>query len=83
VEYQVRPDDILRTLRDGEKVRHYDRYRRPPKSTVAIETSREGLQPFACLVIDRPPNGVDDSLYSKLRIEAELGKDQRLTRRPQ
>jgi hypothetical protein len=81
VEYLVRPSDLLRTLREGDKVRHYDVYRRPPKSAVSIELTREGSTTFAGLVIDRPPNGVDDSLYSNLRIEAEIDKDRRLTRR--
>jgi hypothetical protein len=81
VEYLVRPGDILRTLREGEKVRHFDLYRRPPKAAVSIEVTREGSLPFASLVVDRPPNGVDDSLYHELRIEAELGKNQRLTPR--
>ncbi len=77
VEYQVRPGDIVRTLREGGKVRHHDLYRRPARSTVHFEVAREGSRPFATLRIDRPPNGIDDSVYDDFRIVGELGKDQR------
>ena len=83
VEYLVRPGDILRTVREGDKVRHYDLYRRPPRASVRIDVTREGSLSFATLILDRPPDGRDDSLYHDYRIEAELGKDHRLTPRPE
>ena len=83
VEYQVRPLDILRTLREGDKVRRYETYRRPSRSSAAIEVRAEGHRPFASLVVDRPSDGRDDSLYRDYRIEAELGKDRRINPRPE
>ncbi len=77
VEYLVRPGDIVRTLRQGDKVKHYDLYRRPTNADVRIESSRDGATTFASLVIDRPLDGKEDSLYRDFRIEAELGQDQR------
>jgi prepilin-type N-terminal cleavage/methylation domain-containing protein len=82
IEYQVRPNDILRTVREGEKVRHRELYRKPARATVRIELANEGARTFASLVVDRQPDGRDDSLYRDYRIEAELGKDRRLTPRP-
>ena len=81
VEYLVRPRDVLRTLREGEKVRRFETYRRPPRASVRIFVTGEGPRPFATLVFDRPADGRDDSLYRDYRIEAELGKDSRLTPR--
>lgn len=81
VEYQVRPLDVLRTLREGDKVRRYETYRRPSRSSVAIEVRAEGTKPFASLVVDRPADGRDNSLYRDYRIEAELGKDRRINPR--
>jgi hypothetical protein len=77
VEYLVRPADIVRTLREGDKVRHYDLYRRPLNASFRLEVTRDGAIPFAALVIDRPIDGKENSLYRDFRIEAELGKDQR------
>jgi prepilin-type N-terminal cleavage/methylation domain-containing protein len=83
VEYQVRRSDILRTVREGEKVRHYEIYRKPARSTVRFDRINDGPRSFAVLVVDRPADGQDDSLYRDYRIEAELGKDRRLTPRPE
>ncbi len=83
VEYLVRPADMLRTLREGTKVRRYETYRTPARSRVRMEISGDGPGSFATLVIDRPADGQDDSLYRDYRIEAELGKDRRLARRPE
>lgn len=83
VDYQVRPDDILRTLREGEKVRRFEVYRRPSRTAVRLEVEKEGPRPFASLVLDRPPDGREDSFYQDYRIEAELGKDHRLNSRPE
>jgi prepilin-type N-terminal cleavage/methylation domain-containing protein len=83
VEYQIRPKDILRTVREGEKVRRYEVYRTPARAVVRIERTNDGPRTFLCLVIDRPLDGRDDSLYRYYRIEAELGKDRRMTPRPE
>jgi hypothetical protein len=82
VEYLVRPDDIVRTLRERDKVRHHDLYRRPSGASVRIEVGREGPASIATLIIDRPLDGREDSLYRDYRIDAELGKWQRLDGRP-
>ena len=83
VEYQVRPRDILRTAREGEKVRRSETYRRPARTTVRLEVDKEGPRPFATVIVDRPPDGRDDSFYRDYRIEAEIGKDHRLNPRPE
>ena len=79
VEYQVRPGDVLRTVRQGEKVRRFEVYRRPARASVRIDLTSDGPRRFAALVIDRPPDGQADSQYRDYRIEAELGKDRRLS----
>ena len=81
VEYQVRPLDVLRTLREGDKVRRYETYRRPSRASLTIEVEADGPRPFAILIVDRPPDGRDDSLYHDYRIEAELGRDRRINPR--
>jgi prepilin-type N-terminal cleavage/methylation domain-containing protein len=81
VEYQFRPADILRTVREGTKVRHFETYRKPARSTVRIDVTRDGPRPLATLIVARALDGQDDSLYSDYRIDAELGKDRRLTPR--
>jgi prepilin-type N-terminal cleavage/methylation domain-containing protein len=79
VEYQVRPNDVLRTVRQGEKVRRYEVYRTPSRAVVRFERTSIGPRPFLSLVIDRPLDGREDSLYRNYRIEAELGKVRRMT----
>jgi prepilin-type N-terminal cleavage/methylation domain-containing protein len=83
VEYQVRPRDVLRTLREGDKVRRHETYRRPPRASVSIEVGHDGPRSLASLVVDRPPDGQADSLYRDYRIEAELSRDRRINPRPQ
>jgi hypothetical protein len=83
VEYQVRSRDVLRTEREGDKVRRYETYRRPSRAAVTIDIKTEGRRPFASLIVDRPADGRDDSLYRDYRIEAELGKDRRINPRPE
>jgi type II secretory pathway pseudopilin PulG len=83
VEYQVRPSDVLRTVREGDKVRRHETYRRPARASVRFDLTNDGPRPFAALVVDRPPDGRDDSLYRDFRIEAELGKDRRFSPRPE
>ena len=72
---------MLRTLREGDKVRRFETYRTPPRASVRIDVTADGSRPFAALILDRPADGRDDSLYRDYRIEAELGKDRRLTPR--
>ena len=83
VEYQVRPRDVLRTLREGDKVRRFETYRRPARASVRFEVAGDGPRPLATVIVDRPLDGRDDSLYRDYRIEAELGKDRRTNPRPE
>ncbi len=78
VDYLVKPIEIVRTVRHGGKVKHHDLYRRPVNASVRIEVRREASVPFATLVIDRPLDGVENSQYVDLRIEAEIGRDRRV-----
>jgi prepilin-type N-terminal cleavage/methylation domain-containing protein len=82
VEYQSRPRDILRTVRDGEKVCHFETYQRPARTTVKFWMDGAGPRSTAILMIDRPTDGRDDSFYRDYWIEAEIGKDHRLNPRP-
>jgi prepilin-type N-terminal cleavage/methylation domain-containing protein len=82
VEYQVREGDILRTVREGDKVRRFETYRRPARASVRFSTIDKDIpRPFLALIIDRPTDARDDSSYRDYRIEAELGKDHRLNPR--
>jgi Tfp pilus assembly protein FimT len=83
VEYLARPNDILRTVREGEKVRHYETYRRPARTSVRFSSDSAGPSSFINLTIDRLADGRDDSFYRDYRIVAELGKDHRLNPRPE
>ena len=82
IEYQARPADILRTVREGDKIRHRETYRRPARSSVRFTLTADGSPPLAAVVIDRPLNGTDGSLYHDLRIEAAVGSDSRYSARP-
>jgi prepilin-type N-terminal cleavage/methylation domain-containing protein len=81
VEYQVRPGDILRTVREGDKVRHFETYRRPSRTSARFWSDGVGPRTFVLLMIDQPTDSRDNSLYRKYQIEAELGKDHRLNPR--
>jgi hypothetical protein len=81
VEYQIRPADVLRTVREGEKVKRYETYRRPARTKARFDIDPEGPRRFAVLSIDRPPDARDESFYRDYQIEAELGKDLRLNPR--
>jgi len=83
IEYEVRPSDYLRTVRVGDKVRHYEVYRRPPRSSARFQSEGDGPGSFVVLRIDQPTDGRDDSLYRDYRIEAEIGRDHRLNPRTQ
>ena len=83
VEYQTRPNDIVRTVREGEKVRRFETYRRPARTSVRFAADSAGPRPFIILMIDRPSDGRDDSFYRNYWIEAEIGKDHRLNPRPE
>ncbi len=80
VEYLVRPRDLLRTVREGDKVRAFETYRTPPRASVRIEVG-DGPRPFATVILDRPAEGPDNNLYRDYRIEAELARDRRLNPR--
>ncbi len=77
VEYQVRPGDLLRTAREGDKVRRREVYRRPSRTSARLDVTPDGPRSIAALILDRPADGPDGSLYRDYRIEAELGKDRR------
>jgi len=82
VEYQARPGDFLRTVREGEKVRHREQYRRPARSAVRFEVSRDGPAPIVSILIVREPGGRDGSPGRDVRIDSALGLDRRFTRGP-
>jgi prepilin-type N-terminal cleavage/methylation domain-containing protein len=81
VEYLARPREILRTLHEGEKVRSYETYRRPARSTVKFRIDGTSPTPFLSLTIDRPADSRDPTIDRDHRIEAELGKDLRINPR--
>jgi len=81
VEYRARPTDILRTVREGDKVRHREQYRRPARSAVRFEVARDGPAAIASLTISREPGGKDGSPARDVRIDAALGLDRRFSRR--
>ena len=84
VSYEVRESDILRTVStEGKKARRFESYRRPARASVHFEVDPPGPRPFATLVIDRPAGGRDTGLFRDYRVEAELGKDRRIDRRPE
>jgi hypothetical protein len=78
VEYTIRPGDVLRTVRQGEKVLRHETYRRPARASVRIDVESDGPRLIASMVIDRPSSDRDISPYRDYRIEAELGKHGRL-----
>ncbi len=80
-EYQGRPASIVRTVREGDRVRRTETYRRPPKTTLRFEVAAEGSKPMAALIIDPAPGSGDESPDRDWRIEAELGKDRRFSAR--
>lgn len=81
-EYASRPTTIVRTIRQGDKVRRVESYRRPLKSTIRYEVAAGGPGPIAILRIDREPGAEASSIYRDYRIEAELGKHGRFSGRP-
>jgi prepilin-type N-terminal cleavage/methylation domain-containing protein len=81
VEYEVKPDVVARTATDGAKVLKRETYRRPPRTSVRWEIEADGPRPLAVLVVDRPPDGRDESSYRDRRVVAELGRDRRLNPR--
>lgn len=74
VEYAIRAGDVLRTVRDGEKVRKFETYRRPARASARIDLVRDGPRPIAALIFDRPPGDRESWPFRDYRIEAELGK---------
>lgn len=83
VEYTIRPGDVLRTVRQGEKVLRHETYRRPARASARIDVAIDGPRPIASMVFDRPSSDRDISAYHDYRIEAELGKHGRLKPRPE
>jgi prepilin-type N-terminal cleavage/methylation domain-containing protein len=78
VEYTVRPDDLMRTVRKGDRVVAREMYRRRPRSSVAFAVDRpSGSPPFVVLRVGRPPEGQPDGPARVQEIEAEFGKDHR------
>jgi type II secretory pathway pseudopilin PulG len=77
VEYAVRPRDILRTSRRGEKVDHREEYRLPEATVARFDSPSEGTRPMVAVVLSldatRPGKTVDPG-YRDYRIEAVLGR---------
>ncbi len=56
IEYTIRPRDLLREVRRGDKVRR-ETYRLPPHASARFETTTEAGHPVASIVIRRDPPG--------------------------
>ena len=76
VEYRILEREIARTVRQGDKIRHRESYRRPRHTSARMENT-DG---FLIIRLDRDPSGQVGSLYRDFRIEAELGRDRRLSK---
>ncbi len=81
-EYLGRATTIVRTIREGERVRRVESYRRPPRSTLRFEVAKGNPRPLATLILGPEPGGDSEPLRRGCRVEAELGKDHRFSARP-
>ena len=79
VEYVVRRNDILRSVRLGSKIRHSETYRKPVKVSIRFERNNQGASHFIRVYLDREVANANGSLYQDFRIDAELGRNLRLT----
>ncbi len=77
VEYTVRPHDLLREVRQGEKVRQRELYRTPPRATVRFEAATEAGRSVVSLLVSPSNRGLD----SVIRVDAEVGRLARLIAR--
>lgn len=78
VAYEVRPGDLLRTVKQGERVVGRETYRRSPRGSVAFDVDRQsGSPPFAILRIGRTPEGLPDGPARVQEIVAEFARDRR------
>ena len=75
VEYTVRPHDLVREVRQGDKLRRREVYRRPPRTSARFEAVDAGGRSLVALVIDRStPTGNSGLVEPATRIEAEVGR---------
>ena len=77
VVYTIRPHDVLRELRKGDKTRLREVYRTPPKASVRFEGAMEAGRSMVSIVIPRTPQ----SSESEIRVDAEVGRFARLIAR--
>ena len=77
VDYEIRPGDILRTARDGDKVRRRETYRRPERSSVRFELTTDGPSPIASLIIAGERGENESRPGREFRIDAAIGLDRR------
>ena len=70
-DYVVRPRDILRELRDGDKIRQREIYRLPPRASARFETDRGSL---LVLKIHHTPSSLPTLAESEDQLTAEVGR---------
>lgn len=75
VDYRARDHDLVRELRDGDRVRHREVYRLPVRSTVTFEATTESGKPAVALIVRRDPKTPEPAG----RTVAELGRWVRLS----
>jgi type II secretory pathway pseudopilin PulG len=84
IEYQVRPADVLRTIRRSGKTEGFDTYKLPNGTRARFESGRDGAFPSVALGLRlnpaTNPSGAAEAAYRDYRIEAVPGRDHRLAR---
>lgn len=82
VEYAVRPRDVLRTARRGDKVERREEYRVPTATRGRFESTRDGERTIVAFILDPDPSASGGKLadpgYRGFRIEAMTGRDARV-----
>ena len=80
IEYLVRGVNVVRTIREGEKVRGFEAYPRPKGTTARFGESITSDATMVSLHVETPPGRNVDPLYHGYRIDAETGRYARLRR---
>ena len=78
VEYAARPGDILRTVKQGDRVVARELYRRTKRASVAFAVDRpNGAPAMAVIRVGRFPEGKPDGPERVQEIVAEFARDRR------
>lgn len=80
-EYTVRPSDVLRELRQGDRVRHREVYRLPARASVRFEASVEAGRSLLSIRVHREISPTSGTLEQDERTDAEVGRVDRLIAR--